>query len=172
MFLNQEHHPKPVPPSAAPPLPAPPLPRGAHLFIPPRQPSASPLFPGLIYGRRLSAPGRRSLNLAIVRGSSPGPSICGASVRPGGLPAAPSISSLRTRGSCTCAAGGLPAAPRVPGGLGEAPQGARWVCREPKNVTCSRALALLLPPPFFLHLEKKSRRWRPIWRSPLGKGRP
>lgn len=54
----------------------------------------------------------------------------------------------------------------------EGAPGARWVCREPKNVTCSRALALLLPPPFFLHLEKKSRRWRPIWRSPLGKGRP
>lgn len=50
-----------------------------------------PSFPQLIYGHCLSALGHRSLNLAIMHGSLRRPSICGASVRPDGLPSSSSI---------------------------------------------------------------------------------
>lgn len=50
-----------------------------------------PSFPQLIYGRCLSAPGHCSLNLAIMCGSLWGPSICGASMQPDGLPSSSSI---------------------------------------------------------------------------------
>lgn len=50
-----------------------------------------PSFPQLIYGHCLSAPVHHSLNLAIMHGSLWRPSICGASVRPDGLPSSSSI---------------------------------------------------------------------------------
>jgi len=81
------------------------------VFIYPSLPAFSlPPFPQLIYGCRLSAPGHRSLNLAIVCSPSLRPSICGASVRPDGRPSSPSILpievSLWVWGSCACATGG------------------------------------------------------------------
>lgn len=78
-------------PRAAAPLPVPPpaLLQWDIYLSPPA--FCLPSFPQLIYGRCLSAPGHRSLNLAIMCGSSRGPSICGAGVRPDGLPSSSSI---------------------------------------------------------------------------------
>lgn len=80
-----------IPTWAAAPLPAsPPALLQCDIYLSPPA-FCLPSFPQLIYGCCLLAPGHRSLNLAIMCGSSQRPSICGASVRPDGLPSSSSI---------------------------------------------------------------------------------